>query len=558
MYDLLQTLDDDVDLLYPLSSDFNGKQRYVTYRPRTEDFSPEWGKEKVDELKHYLMLDPLTSQGRSSIAKYHGFSDEWEACVKDHDDNTSIATKLFQLGRLYAKNGSKNKVYLSWTEGQHRLGAMVQALTGSKIRETDGVIKEPNRLTIDDFSNYRLIPEKKLPPDFDFNSCVQEALASSDNSSGDFPMLHEVCAIEVRWISTTEESVSHILSLARQLSQAISESKTTSVRKNAFNELGCLAKQYVLDLHKDARHRRPDTSGTLVQLVPGKKAQAVKRDYQDAGGDLTVTTTDKEMEKKTFPSFDYLYSDEYEIYAQDPFNDDHSSSIYDTFTYNQLRSKKSTKPMSPPYTNTHPSIAVDPYRDFEGTKSTLLSTWHINSLILFPLVYHHLHAEVNNTTISLTTKNDEVKRRILYAMRYHMASRSMEAMATHGALEVLYSRKQEGQTLVDARNNITAASFFIVDSINAVLSFVTESHTDVHEFVTNKERAANLIGTVYSTLPIKDGSVPVQDIIQALGKDSTTPFITNIHISLTLKLFLQSVKIYCYSVLACSSMSVDV
>ena len=81
-----------------------------------------------------------------------------------------------------------------------------------------------------------------------------------------------------------------------------------------------------------------------------------------------------------------------------------------------------------------------------------------------------------------------------------MASRGMEAMATHGALELLYSRKPEGQTLVDPRNSITAASFFIVDSINAVLSFVTESDTEVHEFVANKERAANLIGTVYSDL----------------------------------------------------------
>ena len=143
-------------------------------------------------------------------------------------------------------------------------------------------------------------------------------------------------------------------------------------------------------------------------------------------------------------------------------------------------------------------------------------------------------------------------------MRYHMASRGMEAMVTHGALEVLYNGKLEGQTLVDPRNSITAASFFIVDSINAVLSFVNDNDTSVEDFVINKERAANLIGTVYSTLPIKDGSARIQDIIQALGKDSITLFITHIRISLTLILFLQSVNIYCYSVLACSSMSLDV
>ena len=60
---------DDVDVLYSLSSDSNGDQRNVTYRPGREGFSREWGQEKKDQWKHYMLLDPLTEQGRSSIAE---------------------------------------------------------------------------------------------------------------------------------------------------------------------------------------------------------------------------------------------------------------------------------------------------------------------------------------------------------------------------------------------------------------------------------------------------------------------------------------------------------
>ena len=76
-----------------------------------------------------------------------------------------------------------------------------------------------------------------------------------------------------------------------------------------------------------------------------------------------------------------------------------------------------------------------------------------------------------------------------------MASRGMESLVTHGALEFLYSGLVT-PTLVKGVNSIIAASFFIVDSINAVLSFVTDGETSTGDFRDNKERAANLIGTV--------------------------------------------------------------
>ena len=58
-----EKMTNDVDVLYPLSSDFNGDQRKVTYCPGRDGFSREWGQKKIDQWKHYLLLDPLIEQG---------------------------------------------------------------------------------------------------------------------------------------------------------------------------------------------------------------------------------------------------------------------------------------------------------------------------------------------------------------------------------------------------------------------------------------------------------------------------------------------------------------
>ena len=72
-------------------------------RSLIEGFSREWGQKKIDQWKHYLLLDPLTEQGGSSITEYHGFTNKWNECLTEHDDNTPVATLIFELGRLYVK-----------------------------------------------------------------------------------------------------------------------------------------------------------------------------------------------------------------------------------------------------------------------------------------------------------------------------------------------------------------------------------------------------------------------------------------------------------------------
>ena len=150
----------------------------------------------------------------------------------------------------------------------HRIGAVIQALTGSLIRETDGVITAPGLLTRDDYLNYGLKPESGLDANFNFQASVQSALSSTEGSPHYYPFLNDECNLEVRWISNSEGSVQHILDLAQTMSQAISESKCNSVQKGALSMIGGYAKSYILSLHDDARKYRPNTHGTNVHIVP--------------------------------------------------------------------------------------------------------------------------------------------------------------------------------------------------------------------------------------------------------------------------------------------------
>ena len=511
----------DTAVLYPLSTDFTGRFKKVTYRPPQRGFNPQWGQHKLDEWKEYLLQDPLTAEGRKNIAIYNGFESEWEVCVEKHGDNTPVTKMLFDLCYLYAKKGSKHNVYFTWCEGQHRLGAMAQALTGSKIGETDGVIDKPSQLTLDDFINYGLQPSEDVDKKINFQQHVEQALTSKDYAT--YPFLHEKCPIEVSWIKTNDGDVSAILQLARQMSLSISESKTTSVRKSAFNEIGTLGKNYILSLSKDQMRRRPDTTGTSVNTVPVKKVPAVRTTYENAVLEEKANKDEHDpdnqfpLEQEAFPSFDYLYTEDYAKYAQNPFDVAHAKAVYKKFSYKPIKSKKS-KLLTPPYVNTHKSVAVDPFLKRQGSKHTKLTTWHINILYLFPPIFHYLSAEESNSTVSNTTKDDKVKKRILYAVRYHMASKLMEAVSAHGALEFIYG-EQMPANLVTPPMNIICATFFIVDSINAVLSFITDvSSPTSDDFIAKRTKAANLIGTAYSTIPIKDGSVRVADTIKALGK----------------------------------------
>ena len=83
-------------------------------------------------------------------------------------------------------------MYLTWSEEMHRLGAVIQA-TGSKIRETDGVITDSATLTYDNYQKYGLKLESDLDDDFHFQISIQKAHCSAGDTPYAYPFLNKEC-----------------------------------------------------------------------------------------------------------------------------------------------------------------------------------------------------------------------------------------------------------------------------------------------------------------------------------------------------------------------------
>ena len=62
----------DMDDHLSLSIDFKGDVKCITYQPPVEDFDPSWERQALNKWKQYLLIDPLTSEGKRAISVYHG------------------------------------------------------------------------------------------------------------------------------------------------------------------------------------------------------------------------------------------------------------------------------------------------------------------------------------------------------------------------------------------------------------------------------------------------------------------------------------------------------
>ena len=84
------------------------------------------------------------------------------------NNDTHICKKNYDLACLYTEKGSVDHAYVAWSEGQHRIGGMAQALTGTKIESTEGVIVGAGKLSAGDFIYHGFKPLKNLTENFNY------------------------------------------------------------------------------------------------------------------------------------------------------------------------------------------------------------------------------------------------------------------------------------------------------------------------------------------------------------------------------------------------------
>ena len=186
-------------------------------------------------MKQYFVTDARTVRGQEYIADMNGIRELWDTIVKYFDADTPIAKKCYELARLVAKNSSKIKVKFGPNEGMHRGGASIQALFGSKIDPTTGIIEEPCNLTYQDFADVKLIKEEDIPTHANLQSIVQKILANEEPSQ----FFNELSTGKIGWIVASKEdaSIHTILDARCRISQQCSDNKITLVRRDAFKKL---------------------------------------------------------------------------------------------------------------------------------------------------------------------------------------------------------------------------------------------------------------------------------------------------------------------------------
>ena len=504
----------DTDLLVPLSIDYNGTLHSITYRPPSEDFQKDWGQKILDGWREYLLLDPTSETGRDSIARFNGWEREWEEKISSHDDNTPVCDIIFDLALMYADKGSKTNAYFCFSEGQHRLGGVIQALTGRQLRSVDGVIERDALLTYETFTRIGLVPSKDLPTDFDIQNCVQTALSSTE-----LPLfLSRSVNVRTNWITDSEVTVSSITGIQRILSEARSDSKRTSVVKKALPECATYLKDTILRVNRYSHLYRPDTSRDAIPTpIFEKGAKAASKLLLEAGN----------KEDVAFPNMPFLFSSTYEDYMKDPRDRENSEAVYKHFSY--LAKGKKNLLLTPPYPNTHKSLALDPTPqvsdEIEDSRTTHPSTWQINAFIMMPVLIHILMAEKMNITLAQASKDETVHKLVKYATRYHVVSKGLPTISTHGAFTAVYGNNAT-DILLAPPTDIIAVALFMTECANTALSFILGSSDGrsitAREFTNNINSAAHMNATLFATLHLKAPTLNLLDVAQDIGKAKMT------------------------------------
>ena len=88
----------DADIIEPLAIDYKGEIKCVTYCPKKDPkqnkFNKDWENDVLPKWEGYLLLNPTTEQGQLDIAKYHGYTADWDTVTGTHTNDTHICKHI--------------------------------------------------------------------------------------------------------------------------------------------------------------------------------------------------------------------------------------------------------------------------------------------------------------------------------------------------------------------------------------------------------------------------------------------------------------------------------
>ena len=484
----------------------------ISHRPNGA-FKSSWGSDLLNKEKEYLKINARTNEGQMKIAIAHNVKTEWEAHIREFDSNTPIATKCFKLRKLVSERGFGFKFRIGLEEGGHRGGAAIQALTGSRIDDTTGIISGPGNLTYKDMTDGGHMNFDEVPNTGTFQDQVQLAL------SGRCQWFDEISYVRVKYVSTDipDITIETVLSDLKTVSEQLSDNKIKSVRKAAWIKIGELGRNALLHVDVNNIDHIPDTSTArfdatkLTSAAAARKLIAATIKNQDA----LKEQDDLSIEHGAFGVNHWLCGQDYTDYCANPFDSDLESKFINQFTFPSIDDKEIK--LSPPFLNTHQGLTqIIPSQ---------ITTWTINSAFFYPKIIHLLFADKMNIPLNDTVKSKQCCEMAAYAARYHSNNFGLTNCVPHGVMSELYSNLTTSPMLNSLQLNIIGAAIFIGDTFNTALCHPNQfwpekfrSEEEAKEEALNDMKCmASTLDTMYSTMKGNNIVLGIGDVIHNLG-----------------------------------------
>ena len=144
---------------------------------QSSDFAPYWGEVLLETHKDYLKTNARTDEGRQVFVVVNNVVTKWETCLSGYTSDTLTVKKCYDLALIIARKGCRVEFGFGEPEGFHRAGSSVQALTGSRIDCTTGVISGTCELTYQQFVDSGVVKVSAFDPGARFQDVVENALS---------------------------------------------------------------------------------------------------------------------------------------------------------------------------------------------------------------------------------------------------------------------------------------------------------------------------------------------------------------------------------------------
>ena len=188
------------------------------------------------------------------------------------------------------------------------------------------------------------------------------------------------------------------------------------------------------------------------------------------------------MIKTLIPLTDFLYTEIFLRYCQDPFDENNNDRFMQELEVpcvgnigsntSQVFEANESIRLGPPYCVSYKSLSIDAGLG----KKQRATTEMLNKWCLLPRFIHILMAHKKNKSLVDTARDPHVTRTILYAMRHHVHNHGNTNLSCHPCMHVIYEFPKMA-CLAVGECQVILAALYLTEIVNAALTTIHHSDT---------------------------------------------------------------------------------